>query len=125
MRPKVCCRPMLLSQEVFRSLPIVLKRIFIKNLTCSIHINASLHSKRTLISSRKTEKDFLIVASIIVAETSATIIRKFRDQGSKFRHETRVFARLLPSYATIQEVFRSLTIVFELSLYVSLDIFLF
>ena len=73
----------------------------------------------------KTEKDFLIVAYIIVAETSATIIRKFRDQGSKFRHETRVFARLLPSYATIQEVFRSLTIVFELSLYVSLDIFLF
>ena len=37
----------------------------------------------------KTEKDFLIVAYIIVAETSATIIRKFRDQGSKFRHETK------------------------------------
>lgn len=47
---------------------------------------------------RKTEKDFLIVACIIVAETSATIIRKFRDQGSKFRHETK---GLLPSYATI------------------------
>ena len=49
----------------------------------------------------KTEKDFLIVAYIIVAETSATIIRKFRDQGSKFRHGTE---GLLPSFATIQEV---------------------
>ena len=36
----------------------------------------------------KTKKDFLIVAYIIVAETSATIIRKFRDQGSKFSNET-------------------------------------
>ena len=50
-----------------------------------------------------------IVACIIVAEISATIIRKFRDQGSIFRHETE---GLLPSFATIQEVFRSLTIVF-------------
>ena len=41
------------------------------------------------------------------SRNSATIIRKFRDQGSKFRHETRFFARLLPSYATILEVFRS------------------
>ena len=49
----------------------------------------------------KTEKDFLIVACIIVAETSATIIRKFRDQGSKFRHETE---GLLPSFVTIKEV---------------------
>ncbi len=49
----------------------------------------------------KTEKDFLIVAYIIVAETSATIIRKFRDQGSKFRHETE---GLLPSFVTIKEV---------------------
>ena len=49
----------------------------------------------------KTEKDFLIVAYIIVAETSATIIRKFRDQGSKFRHETEA---LLPSFVTIKEV---------------------
>ena len=36
----------------------------------------------------KTEKDFLIVACIIVADISATIIRKFRDQGSKFSNET-------------------------------------
>ena len=36
----------------------------------------------------KTEKDFLIVACIIVADVSATIIRKFRDQGSKFSNET-------------------------------------
>ena len=35
------------------------------------------------------------------SRNSATIIRKFRDQGSKFRHETK---GLLPSFATIQEV---------------------
>ena len=35
------------------------------------------------------------------SRNSATIIRKFRDQGSKFRHETK---ELLPSFATIQEV---------------------
>ena len=49
----------------------------------------------------KTEKDFLIVACIIAAKTSATIIRKFWDQGSKFRHETE---GLLPSFVTIKEV---------------------
>ena len=49
-----------------------------------LHVPSSIYEK--------TEKDFLIVACIIVADVSATIIRKFRDQGSKFRHETRVFA---------------------------------
>ena len=35
------------------------------------------------------------------SRNSATIIRKFRDQGSKFRHETE---GLLPSFVTIKEV---------------------
>ena len=52
----------------------------------------------------KTEKDFLIVAYIIVAETSATIIRKFRDQGSKFRHETR-FNEAAGNLATKEQSF--------------------
>ena len=65
--------------------------------------------KRTLIPLRKNEERLPIVACIIVAEISATIIRKFRDQGSKFSQETE---GLLASYATIQEVFRSLPIVF-------------
>ena len=45
-----------------------------------LHVPSSIYEK--------TEKDFLIVACIIVADVSATIIRKFRDQGSKFSNET-------------------------------------
>ena len=73
----------------------------------------------------KTEKDFLIVACVKAAETRLLSQGKIKTLGLIFRHETRIFARLLPSYATIQEVFRSLTIVFELSLYISFYIFLF
>ena len=70
----------------------------------------------------KTEKDFLIVACVKAAETRLLSQGKIKTLGLIFRHETE---GLLPSYATIQEVFRSLTIVFELSLYISFDIFLF
>ena len=60
----------------------------------------------------KTEKDFLIVARVKAAENRLLSQGKIKTLGLIFRHETRIFARLLPSYATIQEVFRSLTIVF-------------
>ena len=57
----------------------------------------------------KTEKDFLIVACVKAAETRLLSQGKIKTLGLIFRHETK---GLLPSYTTIQEVFRSLTIVF-------------
>ena len=62
---------------------------------------------------RKTEKDFLIVACVKVAETRLLSQGKIKTLGLIFRHETRNFceaAAVLCYY--ILEVFRSLPIVF-------------
>ena len=66
--------------------------------------SGSLHTKRTLIHLRKNGERLPHSSMHNSSRNSATIIRKFRDQGSKFRHETE---GLLPSFATIKEVFRS------------------
>ena len=76
-----CLRPMLLSQEVF--IP---------------NVPSFIYEKR-----RKTSYSSMRESS----RKSATFTRKNQDHGLIFRHETRIFARLLPSYATIKEVFRS------------------
>ena len=45
-----------------------------------------------------------IVACVKVAETRLLSQGKIKTIGLIFRHETRIFARLLPSFATIKEV---------------------
>ena len=45
------------------------------------YYTGSPHPKRTLIHLRKTEKDFLIVASIIVAETRLPLLGNFETKA--------------------------------------------
>ena len=81
----------LLSQGKIKTLGLIFRhetRNFCEATAVLCYYTGSPHPKRTLFHLRKTEKDFLIVACIIVADVSATIIRKFRDQGSKFSNET-------------------------------------
>ena len=66
--------------------------------------SGSLHTKRTLIHLRKNGERLPHSSMHNSSRNSATINRKFRDQGSKFSQETE---GLLASFATIQEVFRS------------------
>ena len=67
-------------------------------------MTGNLHPKRTTHplteKRRKTSHSSMRESS----RNSATFTRENQDQGLIFRHETRIFARLLPSYATIQEV---------------------
>ena len=59
------------------------------------------YPKRTLIHLRKNGERLPHSSMHNSSRNSATIIRKFRDQGSKFSQETE---GLLASYATIKEV---------------------
>ena len=64
-------------------------------------ILGSLHSKRTPIPIRKNGERLPIVACVKAAETRLLSLGKIKTLGLIFRHETHIFARLLPSYVTI------------------------
>ena len=63
-----------------------------KGFACVLcYYTGSHYPTRTLIHLRKNGERLPHSSMHNSSRNSATIIRKFRDQGSKFRHETRNF----------------------------------
>ena len=61
-------------------------------------ILGSHHPKRTLIHIRKTEKDFLIVACIIVAVTRLLLLGNFETKARNLAMKPKGFACVLCYY---------------------------
>ena len=56
---------------------------------------------------KQKTKNFSLIAEATKTAVAVLVAGKFETLGSNFSNETRIFAMLLPSFATILEVFRS------------------